>query len=471
ALGTTRPTHVELPTYPFQRTRYWLERDGKTSDVSGAGIDPAEHPLLGALVELPESGGVLATGRLSLKTHPWLADHAVSGTVLVPGAALVELAVRAGDQAGTGLLDELVIEAPLALPASGAVRVQVAVGGLDGFGRRPVTLHARAEDSESWVRHATGFTASTATSAAGSGSSYDFGVWPPQGAEALSVDDFYDLRYAAGYEYGPVFQGLRKVWRRGEELFAEVALPDDVAGEAAAFGLHPALLDAALHTAAFGSGPQGADGRTLLPFAWNGVALHATGAARLRIRIAPQGADTVTVEAADTAGAPVATVDGLTFRAVDPSQLSAGDDPLKDSVFRVEWQPIAVPDTVTGDDWPVLDLTDSGDEDIRTLTGRVLARVQEHLATDPDDTRLVVLTRDAVTVPEQAAVWGLLRTAQNEHPDRIILVDTDTQSRNLLHAALATGEPQLALRDGRITIPRLARTTIPTADKPLDPNG
>ncbi|MGW7200151.1 SDR family NAD(P)-dependent oxidoreductase [Streptomyces chryseus] len=471
AYGDTQPTRVELPTYPFQRTRYWLERAGKTSDVSGAGIDPAEHPLLGALVELPESGGVLATGRLSLKTHPWLADHAVSGTVLVPGAALVELAVRAGDQAGTGLLDELVIEAPLALPASGAVRVQVAVGGLDGFGRRPVTLHARAEDSESWVRHATGFTASTATSAAGSGSSYDFGVWPPQGAEALSVDDFYDLRYAAGYEYGPVFQGLRKVWRRGEELFAEVALPDDVAGEAAAFGLHPALLDAALHTAAFGSGPQGADGRTLLPFAWNRVALHATGAARLRIRIAPQGADTVTVEAADTAGAPVATVDGLTFRAVDPSQLSAEDDPLKDSVFRVEWQPVAVPDTATGDDWPVLDLTDSDDEDIRTLTGRVLSTVQDLLATDPDDTRLVVLTHDAVTVPEQAAVWGLIRTAQNEHPDRIVLVDTDPQSRNLLHTALATGEPQLALRGGKITVPRLARTTITTTDKPLDPNG
>ncbi|MFD5103559.1 type I polyketide synthase, partial [Streptomyces albidochromogenes] len=479
AYGDAQPARVELPTYPFQRTRYWLERAGKAGDVSGAGIDPAEHPLLGALVELPDSGGVLATGRLSLKSHPWLADHAVSGTVLVPGAALVELAVRAGDQAGTGLLDELVIEAPLILPASGAVRVQVAIGGLDSFGRRPVTVHARAEDSESWVRHATGFTASTATSAAGSGSAYDFGVWPPQGAEALSVDDFYDLRYAAGYEYGPVFQGLRKVWRRGEELFAEVALPDDVAGEAAAFGLHPALLDAALHTAAFGSGPQGADGRTLLPFAWNGVALHATGAARLRIRIAPQGADTVTVEAADTAGAPVATVDGLTFRAVDPSQLAAGDDPLKDSVFRVEWQPVAVPDTTAGTDWPLLDLTGRTDEDIRTLTGDVLTAVQELLTTDPDDTRLIVLTRDATTNPAQAAVWGLIRTAQNEHPDRIVLVDTDTdtdtdtgtQSRDLLHTALATGEPQLALHNGHITVPRLTRTTLTTTDSPLDPNG
>ncbi|MCX5390526.1 type I polyketide synthase [Streptomyces sp. NBC_00094] len=472
-LADARPPRlVELPTYAFQRSRYWLEKTDKAGDVGSAGLDAAEHPLLGALLELPDSGGVLATSRLSLKSHPWLADHAVSGTVLLPGTALVELAVRAGDQVGTGILDELVIEAPLTLPASGAVRVQVAVGGLDEFGRRPVTIHSRAEDAESWVRHATGFTAAAAAAGAARADAYDFGVWPPQGAEGLSVDDFYDLRYAAGYEYGPAFQGLRKVWRRGDELFAEVALPDEAAGDAAAFGLHPALLDAALHTAAFGTGPQGAEGRTLLPFAWNGVTLHATGAARLRIRLAPQGGETVTVEAADSAGAPVATVGRLTFRAVDASRLGEGQDPLRDSLFRVEWQEIAAPGTTTGTDWPVLDLTGST-EDVRALTGRVLTAVQAHLATDADDTRLVVLTRDAVGDPAQAAVWGLVRTAQNEHPDRLVLVDTDSAqaSTSLLHAALATGEPQLALTGGKITVPRLARTTVEDTTSPLDGDG
>ncbi|MGW1143224.1 polyketide synthase dehydratase domain-containing protein, partial [Streptomyces zhihengii] len=403
-LLTPPTTTPDLPTYPFQRTRYWLERGEGTGDVSAAGLDAAEHPLLGAVVELPDDAGVLVTGLLSLRTHPWLADHAVSGTVLVPGAALVEMAVGAADRTGAERLDELVLEAPLVLPASGALRVQVAVGGLDELGRRPVTIHTRAEDAASWTRHATGFAAAAEARRA---AAHDFTQWPPRGAEALSVADFYDLRFVAGYEYGPVFQGLERVWRRGEELFAEVALPDEAAAEASAYGLHPALLDAALHTAAFGSAPRGGDSRTLLPFAWNGVTLHAAGAARLRVRIAPGAGDAVSVEVADSAGAPVATVESLALRAIDPAQLSAGDDPLRDALFRVEWQTIPTPDTTTGTDWPVLDLTDRTDDDVRTLTAHVLEAVQAHIATDPDDTRLVVLTRDARTNPAQAAVHGL----------------------------------------------------------------
>ncbi|MER6359178.1 type I polyketide synthase, partial [Streptomyces sp. NPDC001634] len=463
----TTPHHVDLPTYPFQRTRYWLERTGSAGDLGTAGLDDARHPLLGAVVELPDDGGVLVTGRLSLKSHPWLADHAVSGTVLVPGTGLVEMAVHAGDQVGAGVLEELVVEAPLVLPASGAVRVRVTAGPVDGLGRRPVTVHSRGEDSSVWTRHASGFL--TAEAADSGTEAYDFGVWPPKDAEALSVADFYDLRFVAGYEYGPAFQGLRKVWRRGEELFAEVALGEEAVGDAGAFGLHPALLDAALHAAAFTDKPQGE--RTLLPFAWNGVALHAAGATALRVRIAPKGTDAVSVQAADATGAPVATVGSLAFRAVDATRLAADSGVLRDALFRVEWQEVPTPQEQTGTDWPVLDLTTHTDDDIRTLTGHALKTVQAHLTSPPDDTRLVVLTRNATHNPAQAAVWGLLRTAQNEHPDRITLIDTDDNTSHLLPAALTTGEPQLALTNGRIHIPRLTRAQIPDTPTPLDPNG
>ncbi|MER6130367.1 polyketide synthase dehydratase domain-containing protein, partial [Streptomyces sp. NPDC001795] len=418
---------VDLPTYPFQRTRYWLERTGSAGDLGTAGLDDARHPLLGAVVELPDDGGVLVTGRLSLKSHPWLADHAVSGTVLVPGTGLVEMAVHAGDQVGAGVLEELVVEAPLVLPASGAVRVRVTAGPVDGLGRRPVTVHSRGEDSSVWTRHASGFL--TAEAADSGTEAYDFGVWPPKDAESLSVADFYDLRFVAGYEYGPAFQGLRKVWRRGEELFAEVALGEEAVGDAGAFGLHPALLDAALHAAAFTDKPQGE--RTLLPFAWNGVALHAAGATALRVRIAPKGTDAVSVQAADATGAPVATVGSLAFRAVDATRLAADSGVLRDALFRVEWQEVPTPQEQTGTDWPVLDLTTHTDDDIRTLTGHALKTVQAHLTSPPDDTRLVVLTRNATHNPAQAAVWGLLRTAQNEHPDRITLIDTDDNTSHL----------------------------------------
>ncbi|NEB02410.1 type I polyketide synthase [Streptomyces sp. SID13726] len=458
--------HTDLPTYPFQRKHYWLETPSPRGDLGASGLDSADHPLLGAVVELPDSDGVLMTAQLSLKSHPWLADHAVSGTVLVPGAALVELAVQAGERVGAGAVDELVVEAPLVVPSAGTVRVQVSAGAVDELGRRSVTVHSRGTDAEGWTRHATGFLAVPAAP-----DTADLTAWPPPGAEELSVADFYDLRYVAGYEYGPVFQGLRKVWRRGEELFAELALATEAAQDAAAFALHPALLDSALHTAAFGEQRQVPDDRTLLPFAWNDVTVHATGATALRVRLTPAGPDAVSLHAADTTGAPVVSVGSLSFRAVDPTALAGGG--IADALFRLEWQPVRTPDTVTTQDWPVLDLTDRTNADIRELTGEVLTAVQTHLAgtTEPDNTRLVILTTNAQHNPAHAAVHGLIRTAQNEHPDRIILIDTDTQSRDLLNTALATGEPQLTLTHGTITTPRLTRANPTTTTTPLNPHG
>ncbi|MGQ5668783.1 polyketide synthase dehydratase domain-containing protein, partial [Streptomyces sp. ECR2.10] len=92
---------------------YWLQPTETGGDAASLGLAGTDHPLLGAVVELPQSDGMVFTSRLSLKTHPWLADHRVGGVVLVPGTGLVELAVRAGDEAGCGVLEELVIEAPL----------------------------------------------------------------------------------------------------------------------------------------------------------------------------------------------------------------------------------------------------------------------------------------------------------------------------------------------------------------------
>ena len=97
-LGAQR---VELPTYAFQRRRFWLPAELVGSgDVGGLGLVGAEHGLLGAVVERPDSGGVVLTGRLSTAAQPWLADHAVAGTVLFPGAGFVELVLRAGDEVG-----------------------------------------------------------------------------------------------------------------------------------------------------------------------------------------------------------------------------------------------------------------------------------------------------------------------------------------------------------------------------------
>ncbi|MGB3442010.1 MAG: type I polyketide synthase, partial [Actinophytocola sp.] len=302
---------VDLPTYAFDHRRYWLaDPPGAAGDVSAAGLGSLDHPLLGATVALADADGVLLTGQVSLRTHPWLADHAVSGTVLLPGTAFVELAVRAGDQAGCGRLAELVVHAPLALPDDGAVRLQILVGAPGDDGSRPVGIHACADDT-TWTRHATGrLVPDSATATAPTGLT----EWPPSAATPVDVDRLHEQLAAAGLEYGPAFLGLRAVWRRDGAVFAEVALPDEQRADAGRFGLHPALLDAALHAGwALGdaSGP-------VLPFAWTGVSLHAAGAAELRVRL-----DGTSLAIADGTGAPVASVDALVSRPVDPAALRA----------------------------------------------------------------------------------------------------------------------------------------------------
>ncbi|WP_329061798.1 SDR family NAD(P)-dependent oxidoreductase [Streptomyces sp. NBC_01429] len=487
----------DLPTYAFQRERFWLGRSPGVGDVTAAGLTTAGHPLLGAAVTVAE-GGMLFTGRLSAATAPWLADHAVGGTVLLPGTAFVELAVRAGDEVGCGQVEELTLEAPLILPARGAVQVQLSLGEDDGTGRRPLAVHSRTEGDEGdWTRNASGLLAPDAADAG-----FDLAAWPPPDARPVPLDGVYDRLAEQGYHYGPAFQGLRTVWTLGDDTFAEVELPV----EPSDFALHPALFDAALHAAGLGDAGAGTEAR--LPFAWNGVSVFAAGATALRVRIS--GTDTLRIQLADATGAPVASVDGLTTRAVDPAALSSA--PRSDDLYRLDWPELpAVTAPATAPTYAVLDAgllgavgpdadglyasgldaletvpdfvvlplggaPDREDRDpvagARTAAVQVLETVRQWLTGDRfAASRLVVLTRRAVAVGAEgvddlpgAAVWGLVRAAQGENPDQFVLVDTDTALDGSVEAAVAaaaSGEPQLALRDGRVHLPAMARGAAP----------
>ncbi|MGC5016682.1 SDR family NAD(P)-dependent oxidoreductase [Streptosporangium sp. DT93] len=459
---------VDLPTYAFQRERYWVDAVSGVGDVGAAGLEVVGHPLLGAAVFSPDSDGVVFTGRLSVQAQPWLADHVVLGRMLFPGTGFVEMVVRAADEVGCGVLEELTLHAPLVVAEDG-VQVQVIVGGADQEGARTVSVYSR--DGEEWIQHAEGVLADRSAEP-----EFDLVEWPPPGAAEMDVTGAYERIADRGYGYGPAFQGLRKAWRRGDEIFAEVALPERLRAEAKRFGMHPALLDATMHAEVL----LEEDGRTLLPYSWSGVTLHATGATRLRVGVR-RHADTSTMLIADESGRPVLTVAALVGR---PAGTLTTASALDRELFRVAWEPLESkrPDgdtrAVPGDApartvlLPVVpDASGEVPGAVRRATTEVLARVQAWLA-DPEsaESRLVVLTQGAVALDGEdvtdlpgAAVWGLVRAAQAENPGQIVLLDTDDRdaAAGMLAAITASGEPQVVVRAGAAHVARLrpARTT------------
>ncbi|MEV6319521.1 polyketide synthase dehydratase domain-containing protein, partial [Streptomyces sp. NPDC051776] len=498
---------VNLPTYAFQRRRYWPNLTGVTlGDLGSAGVGSAEHPLLGAAVRVAGSDEALFTGRLSLTTHPWLRDHAVTGTVLFPGTGFLELAMCAAGQLGYDSVEELTIAAPLVVPERTGRLVQVRVGAPDESDRRTVEVYSRAEDAldtDPWTLNASGSLASgpppVGTTAP------DLTAWPPPNAEPVPLEGFYDRFAEAGFAYGPVFQGLRAVWRRGAEVFAEVGLPGEHERTAGDFGVHPALLDSALHAMMFVSLADAGHGR--LPFSWSGVSLRASGARALRVRMVQAGPEAVALHLADPTGGPVASVESLLLRQVS-GDLAAGAeaDGHRDGLFQVDWTKVPLPEqdaygngelAVVGDEdlapgattYPSLAELPSavpgtvlfaagrglnggaGDtaEAAHAVTGGVLDAVQSWLADERfEESRLVIVTEGAVAFdssapePALAAAWGLVRAARAEAPDRFALVDIDgsAPSRAALARALASDEPEIALRDGIPHAPRLGRVPL-----------
>ncbi|WP_367127415.1 type I polyketide synthase [Saccharothrix sp. HUAS TT1] len=543
--GTSR---VELPTHAFERRRFWLDGVARTGDVLSAGIGPAGHALLGAAVDLAESGHHVRTGRISAAAQPWLAGHSVFDTTVLPASAFVDLALHVGERTGCPRVEELDLHAPLVLSGHDAVQVQVTVEPEDDTGRRRLGIHTRPEpgaDGEPlpWLRHATGLLARSRPEPVAAE------PWPP--ADAVPVDGVYDLLAERGYDYGPEFRGVTGMWRGGADLYAEVVLPDGLA--ATGHAIHPALLDAALHPLLVGGAGEG---RVTMPFSWAGVELRASGATRLRVRLTPTGPDSLAVRATDLAGREVFSVEELTLRPVDVAALRARR-PDPGVLYQLTWTPLptgerdrlpdhhslpagrrnplpdhrdplpdhhslpadhqvallgdaepsfatalgtparhldvaalltagAVPDTVF---LPCPAADDGVDPATATHTAveRVLRELQDWLADDRfAGSHLVVVTtnaqapraggRPARTDLAGAAVWGLVRTAQAEHPGRLTLLDLDgtPESDLAVPAVLRTAEPQLVIRAGEVLVNRLVRAGAPdpaTAEPVFAPGG
>ncbi|NAS20980.1 SDR family NAD(P)-dependent oxidoreductase [Herbidospora sp. NEAU-GS84] len=486
ALGGGPGHHVELPTYPFERSRHWLDGDAP------AGPGASGHPLLGAVVALADDGFLLS-GRVSRGGAPWLGDHAVDGEAILPGTAFLEFALAAAAAADCEEVEELTIEAPLPLRGAWSVEVQVAVARADEQGRRAFTIHARpAADAEnSWTRHAAGTLAQSA------GAPAPASAWSP--GTPVDVADAYQRLAEHGYRYGPAFQGLRAAWRAGEDTYVEVALPEPLRGEG--FTLHPALLDAALHLLVLEAADEARDpGTLLLPFSWTGVRVSARGADALRVRLS---GDSLTIY--DGTGSPIAEADALHLRRVPRGATRPAAE-----TYGLDWVAVETPAADLSDQrWAVVGLEEFADEigaaleaagvvasrgyDLVSVAemsvGGVPATVLAPIPADDDDlpygahdamnqalnliqawvgddrfatSRLVFVTRGARTSPAGGALWGLVRSAQSEHPGRFVLLDVEGgfTAWGAAAAAVAAGETQLVTGDGAVLVPRLARRSV-----------
>ncbi|MFJ7416947.1 type I polyketide synthase, partial [Streptomyces sp. NPDC098077] len=524
---------LTLPTYAFQREHHWLETAGQVGgDLASVGLERPGHPWLGAATVLANGEGHLFTGKLSPTEHPWLRDHVVHGITLVPGTGLLELALAAAHRIGAAGVAELTLLEPLVLDE--AVRLQVVVGAPRGDGGRTIGIHSSTEGSahDTWRQHAVGELLEHSEQ---TGELDEPQQWPAPGAERVELDDYYEDFHTLGLQYGPAFQALTELWRKADTLYAEVRLPDDL--RTVDYGVHPALLDAALHGLAAlraQDSPQGTG--VLLPFAWSGVECQVAESAALRVRVDLDRANaTASLHATDAAGRPVLKVAALRLREATAEQLRAGG--TVEHLYSVAFQPLRHPNPADGptrtwvvggtgaladrlggtghtsgpvrhcpDTDALTALLDAGEEaperlvvDATALDGdeayaSALAaatgtlRTARSLLADErlESTELVWVTRDSVAASPAdpldgwagATVWGLVRAARAEHPERTVrLVDLDardTDADALVRALAAADEPETALRAGEVLASRLVpEPTVDETDaaRRLDPDG
>jgi acyl transferase domain-containing protein/thioesterase domain-containing protein/acyl carrier protein len=541
----TNTHRVRLPTYAFQRQRYWLNSGfGAVGDSAALGGLATKHPMLTAAVALAEGDGWLFTGRMSVHSQPWLADHVLSGMVLVPGTTYVDAALHAGAEVGCEIVEDLVHEAPLILSEHAVVQLQVLLGAPEESGRRPMSIFTRPEstttegswEQETWTRHARGVVAPRGVSSEGlarlerEAGEFAAGSWPPSGAEPVPIDDVYDYFAGIGLEYGPAFFGVQAAWRRGDEAFTELKLPEQEGERARSFSVHPALLDATIQSGVVhmlgddASMPE----RIGLPFAWTGVSVLTKGVSSLRVRVMRTPMSGMTMVVADEQGRPVAAVDSLVLREVPDGQFASMRAALHhDALFHLEWvsiqanvsssaprseqdwvwlgnpiapaaeTPLAGEDLHTSDPGATAhsdlgslieaiddgapapavalvrfgaDMLEEASEPVVSAARRTLdvalLLMQEWLADSRlERSRLVFVTSAAVSTEvgegvsdmAGAALWGLVRSAQSEHPGRFVLVDVDSMDGSLAAIAAAGGadEPQIAMRGGELLAARL----------------
>ncbi|MFC3512280.1 SDR family NAD(P)-dependent oxidoreductase [Amycolatopsis halotolerans] len=484
---------VDLPTYRFQRTSYWIPGKSRAPGLAPAG----GHPWLTAPTDLPD-GSAVHTGQLSSAAEPWLADHAVFGGALLPAAAMVELLLHAASERGLSRLEDIALDAPLPL-TDDPTDIQVHAGAPDRHGRHPLSLHSRARHpGVPWIRNA------VAVAVEHEDSQHDDAVpWPPGDAAPVDLAEHYRTLARKGYQYGPSFRAMTAAWRTSERVSHTEAALSGRQPAGSGFIICPPLLDAALHGLAL----DGNDRQILLPSAIDSITVHRPGATTLR-SVLVENSGRTDVHSADASGRAVLDIEGLRLRPVSARALRAAHTAGDALAFDVSWRTVEPPAAAPApnrweavgsrDDLPASAVHGSMAELIAALAaggpppevvwldcrGPVreapdAARVRERLNRTMADAQaflaepalarsvLVLLTRRAHSTSfgepvddlPAAACAGLLGSVQNEHPGSVRLIDLGDAPPDpaVLAAAVAADRPRIAVRGKQFLVPRFRR--------------
>ncbi|GAB3442039.1 hypothetical protein GCM10027570_08900 [Streptomonospora sediminis] len=350
--GTRR--RVELPTYPWRPARHWIDPPprGRTPAAFGTGL-----PLLGARIRLAGSDEIRFEADIGPRTLPWLADHRVFGTVVLPGVAYLETALAAAETALGGSAHELrdtVISRAMSFGDGAERTVQTVLtpredGGhrLRIFSRPATAADGGTDGAAEWTHHF-----STDVRALHGSPEPALPQWPQpdtrgDAGTGIAPAEIYERERERSIELGPAFHATSRLWKAGSACRSEIAPPAAVAADTGRYRIHPVLLEACFLalTVAY---PEHRGRQTYVPAGAERLRLLAplAGEARCEARIRPSEGDVPETLQGDVRllspdGRVLVELEGIVLkRAHRSAMIGAADPPWRDWLYRTVRRPL-----------------------------------------------------------------------------------------------------------------------------------
>ena len=272
---------VSLPTYPFQRQRYWLELPKTPRNIQRETL----HPLLHHRVRSPKLQGSIFESEVSVEFPALLNDHRIYGKAIFPGTGYLEMALAAAKQVFDGRncsLNDVAIHEVLPLPDEGDQTTQIVLSNVEAdhasFEIFSLQESASNPAQENWKLHASGTIRSEPVGSS-SVETVDLEQLKKVCPNPFDVAPYYQRLADLGLEYGPAFQGIHQIWGGESEVLGQIILPAENLSESQNYQLHPALLDACFQLlgVATPTSDQNDNSKVYVPVGLQSLTLHQPG--------------------------------------------------------------------------------------------------------------------------------------------------------------------------------------------------